>query len=252
MRDRQRRTGRQVFEPVGRFDELLAGGTHCLHQLADALVALAIDRRHTDALTQRQQLIGPPTQLGPDFAVPGLDGQLAAFGVARTGFDRLQRFAAGPCVDPARGIRQLTEQPRLGAVEPRQLQLDAIRERGFVEQQQLIVEHHAGGTGDAQASRGMQTDPATHMNRPLHLAQQLLGEDIGGVVTDPATGLVALGNIGVGLETQRRDVVRRTDFGEQRMRSGRQRFEAIAVRVHEHHYQFTLAGSLDQAPARAE
>ena len=248
----QRRAGRQVLESVGGFDELLAGGAHRLHQFADAFVALAIDRRHADALAQRQQLIGGPAQTGPDFAVPDLDRQLATFGVARMGFDRLQRFAAGPRIDPARRIRQFSEQPRLGTVEACQLQLDAIRQRGFVEQQQLVVEHHAGGAGDAQTGCGMQADSATHMNRLGHFAEQLLGEDIGGVVSDPATGLVALGDVGIGLEAQRRDVVRRTDFGEQRMRSGRQRFEAIAVRVHEHHYQLAFAGSLDQAPARAE
>ena len=198
VRDRQRRALGQM--PLLRCDAqrgetLLADG---LDDPGHALVPHA--RADADALTHGTKPALAPSDPRRKPVAPLLGGNLASLRLAQHVLRCFERFAARSRINAAWRAEKLAQTARLRAVQSRQLGLELGRQRRFVTEQHLIVEHHTGRPGGAQRGGCVLSDAAAHEHGQLRPRQPLLDQHVARVLTAPARGLEALGNDAVRLE----------------------------------------------------
>ena len=165
-----------------------------LDQPPNAAVLITVHRGHTDTLTDRQQLIGAPAHGLVERLTPVGLAQLPRLDLATGLFDALKLGRATRAENAARHLDLFAEQLCLGPVEARHIALVRITQGTLGQQQDLIIEHHTGCAHQGRRRRTVTTNPTAQQQRQAGFPDQLLGQDVAGVFTNPAARLVTFGD----------------------------------------------------------
>ena len=165
-----------------------------LDQSPDAAVLITVHRGHTDTLTDRQQLIGAPAHGLVQRLTPVGLAQLTSLDLATGLLDALKFGRATRTENAAGHLDLFAEQLCLGPVETRHIALMCLAQGTLSQQQHLIIQHHTGRAHQGRRRRTVTTNPTAQQQRQAGFPDQLLGQDVAGVLTNPAARLVTFGD----------------------------------------------------------